>query len=184
MPLRKTRQVAEQHTFVAIRVEHYDADAEAGLNINLVTSRPFDDMPEDFVFESSARLVITGVACYPMEREGETYEVTLVAKDSHGSRLQLKDIQARDEHHSPVYRQYRGAHFPVYKAPLGLSTIERRRPDGTWQAYVTVQPQLTTDMLIQLSQNRQLYLEIHEMKAERRRWIRSIALKSTNPADE
>jgi hypothetical protein len=146
--------------------------------------RPFNDLPDDFVFECSTELVIRGVACYPAERADERYEITLRAKDPRGLRLRLKDIQARDEHHVPVYRQYRGNHFPVYEPPPGLSTIERRRADGTWQAFLFVEPTLATDMLILLGQNRQLYLSIHELKADRRRWLRSISLQSSNPADE
>jgi hypothetical protein len=44
--------------------------------------------------------------------------------------------------------------------------------------------QLTTGMLILLGHDRQLYLHVHEMKAERQRWIRSIALQTTDPATE
>jgi hypothetical protein len=37
------------------------------------------------------------------------------------------DIQLRDENRMPVYRKYRDAQLPVYKAPPGLSAIDRRR---------------------------------------------------------
>jgi hypothetical protein len=41
--------LAEQQTFLAVRVEGYDAYAEVGLNVNLAASRSFDDSPDDHV---------------------------------------------------------------------------------------------------------------------------------------
>ena len=128
--------------------------------------------------------MVRGVASYPAERTGEKYEVTFRARDSPVSRLRLKDIHARDKHHLPVYRQYRGGRFAVYEAPYGLGTMQRRRSDGTWQAYLFVDGSLTTNMLILLGRDRGLFLSIHEMKAERVRWVRNISLQSTNPAEE
>jgi hypothetical protein len=177
----RKRESAEEHTFLAIRVESYEADAGAGLNLNLVTTHPYNDSPEDFVFAFGTKLEIKGVACYPTERSGEKYEVTFRAKDSGQYRLRLKDIQARDEHLIPLYRQYRGGSFAVYEPPAGLSTIERRRHDRVWQGCLFVESHFTRDMLILLGHNRPLYLSVHELKVERQRWIRSISLQSTNP---
>jgi hypothetical protein len=43
---------------------------------------------------------------------------------------------------------------------------------------LSFRPNLTTHMLVLLGQSGQLYLSIHEMKADRRRWIRSQSLQS------
>lgn len=184
MSARTSRGSGEQHAFLAIRVSAYEARTEAGLNISLVGGRPFDDDPEDFVFAFGTQVVINGVSTYPAERAGENFEITLRASDGSSWRPRLKDIHTRDEHQSPVYRKYRGEHYAVYKPPPGLGTLERRRTDKTWQCYLPVEPKLTTDMLILLTQSRQLYVYIHEKKSDRRRWIQSISLQTTDPAEE
>jgi hypothetical protein len=38
--------------FHVVPVEDYDADAEVGLNVNLVASCPFNDSPDDLVILS------------------------------------------------------------------------------------------------------------------------------------
>jgi hypothetical protein len=72
----------------------------------------------------------------------------------------------------------------VYDIPHGLAVIERRRSDGAWTASVPVEPKLVTHMLILLGHGSQTYLSIHERRLERRRWIRSISLQTTDPAKE
>jgi len=84
----------------------------------------------------------------------------------------------------PLTGSIEGGQFPVYHPPAGLATIERRHNDRVWQGCLFVDARFTTDMLILLGQTKQVYLSVHELKAERRRWIRSISLESTNPAEE
>jgi len=76
-------------------VDRYDAYVEAGFNLELVTSRPFSDSTEGFVYEYATRLVIHGEASYPAERLGENFEITLRGKDSPEPRRRLKDVQVR-----------------------------------------------------------------------------------------
>jgi hypothetical protein len=70
MPKRSKRKAVEQHTFLSIRVEQHDAGAETGLNLELVASRPFNDSPDDFIYECSTRLVIRSMSCYPVYPNG------------------------------------------------------------------------------------------------------------------
>jgi len=84
---KKKKRLAEQRTFLAVPVESYEADLGAGLNLSLVTIRPYNDAPEDFVSEYRMKLVLKETACYSPERLGEKYEVTFRGNASHGSEL-------------------------------------------------------------------------------------------------
>ena len=86
-------------------------------------------------------------------------------KPSSGGRDEIANQLATHDHH-----------LPLYEPSPGLSVLERRRGDDTWQAYLPVEPKLTTDMLILPGKDRQLDLSIHAMKAQRRGWIRSVSL--------
>jgi len=89
------------------------------------------------------------------------------------TKLTLKDVC--DEFHVPVYRPYRGQQIPVYKDVRGLAAIDNRTPvhDRVWQSWIPDDPRVA-----------HLLLSIHEMKSERQRWIRSISLQTTDPANE
>ena len=76
---KKRRKPAEHHAILSVRVERFDAGVKAGLSLDLVTARPFRDSSEGFVYEYATRLVIHGEACYPAERLGEKFEITLRA---------------------------------------------------------------------------------------------------------
>jgi hypothetical protein len=180
---RRSRK-GEAHTHLAIQVEGFEADVEARLHIDLITSRPAYATDEDPVFPASTRLKIRGHATYPEGRAAEAYEITLWGNSSGRTPMTLKEIHVHDEHHVPMYRKYRGEDFPVYRVPSGLSTLERRREDKVWQAWINHEPRLVSDMLLLMKLERPLFLAIHEMKVERRRWIRSISLQTTDPAQE
>lgn len=178
------RKASGEHTHLAIRIEGFDAEAETRLNIDLSVSRPHFATDDDLVFPTSNRLIIRGRSTYPEARSGESYEITVWGRSTRRAPLTLKEIHVHDDHHVPVYRKYRGEDIPVYKVPPGLGTLERRRNDRVWQAWISDEPRLVSDMLLLLRLERPLFMAIHEMKAERRRWIRSISLQTTDPVQE
>jgi hypothetical protein len=180
----RRRNPESQHTFLAVRVEDYSADAGVGVNLDLVTDRPLFSTDDDLVYQSVTHIEIRGTCFHPADRENEPYEIQVSGDESSRSKLTLKDVRARDEYDVPRYRPYRGQQIPVYNAPPGLAVLHRNRNDRTWRAWINVDPKVATSMLVLLSQTKRLYLSIHEVKSERKRWIRSMSLQTTDPATE
>src|ERR1022692_2772581 len=79
----------------------------------------------------------------------------LLGERASRSPLRIKDIHARDKNESHMYRIVRGQQVPVLNIPKGVTTIERRRSDNVWAAWVFVEPRLVTDMLLVLAAGRQ-----------------------------
>jgi hypothetical protein len=180
---RRLGKSALEHTFIAVRVTSYDVDLSAGINPS-VLGKMNDLGYEDHVFESGTRLEVRGVCTYPESWVGRESRISMYDDKPMNAGLRVKDFQVRDEHNIPKYRRNRGIQIPVYNFPQGLAVIERRRSDGIWAAWVPVDARTLANMLTLLGQNPPKYLSIHEMRVERRRWIRSIALQTTDPAAE
>jgi hypothetical protein len=110
--------------------------------------------------------------------------VTISGDDSPFSktRLTVADVRERDEYRSPKYRKYRGGEIPVFKDVPGLGLLDKGKTE--WTAWVTLNPSLVSDMLVLLGSGSSLYLGLHERKEQRTRWVNSLTLQTTNPADE
>jgi hypothetical protein len=171
------------HTFIAIRVDSYDVISGTGINSS-VLGRLLNLNRDDPMFESATRLEIRGAGTYPEERLDHKFDITICEEQPSRSSSRVKDFHVLDKHKVPRYRKNRGKHVPIYDFPLGLAVIERRRSDAAWSAWVAVEPKIVTNMLVMLGHALPRYLSIHEMKVERRRWIRSISLQTTDPATE
>lgn len=89
-----------------------------------------------------------------------------------------------DKNRLPKYRAYRGKQIPVYAPPKGMGTLEKERGQPRWHGAVWAQPRYVNDLLVLLDHNQQLYLSIHERKIERKRWIQSITVQTSDPAEE
>lgn len=125
MPQGKKRQKtpAEEHTFLAIRVERYEASVDAGINHNVYAPEHAWNLDDGQpLYRFTTRLTMVGVATYPPPRGGDTYEFTIYGDDlgPRNLRATLKDAQARDEHGSPKYRSYRSRQVPIYTPPKGI----------------------------------------------------------------
>ena len=171
------------HTFIGIRVDSYDVRSGAGINPS-VLGRLVDLNRDDSFFESATRLEIRGAGTYPEDRLGHKFDLTIYEEQPARFNTRVKDFHILDGHKVPKYRKNRGKPVPIYSFPLGMAVIERRRNDATWTAWVAVEPKIVSNMLVMLGQARPNYLSVHEMKVERRRWIRSIYLQTTDPATE
>jgi hypothetical protein len=178
------RKPAEEHTFIAVRVESYDVSAGAGINPNPLGISAKNIRREDSVFQSTAQLEMRGVCTDPKERTGHRFQITVHEETPSKTALRVKDTHARDKNNELQYQTRQGAHYPVYNLPQGLAVLELRRGDDVWTAKVPVEPKLVTQMLILLGQGRPTYLSIHEKKVGRYRWIRHISLQTTDPAKE
>jgi hypothetical protein len=177
----------EQHTHLAIRVGRYDACVRASVNHNVYAPQYAWNLDDtDPLYEFTNEVTITGVATSPPERAGATYELTMYGNDtpSHRLNLELKDVQERDEHGSPKYRQYRGKEIPIYLAPKGLGLLDKVRGEAHWTAWLFVSPRLVADAVMLLGQQKNLFLAVHERKVERSRWVQGVSLQTNDPAEE
>ncbi|RWB99687.1 MAG: hypothetical protein EOQ57_18160 [Mesorhizobium sp.] len=132
------------------------------------------------------QLTVGGKSIYPEERAGDTYEVTIYSNNLYSGdiRATLKDVQARDEHGSPKYRQYRGRQIPIYIPPPGMGLIDKVRGEPRWTVWLRVSPRFTTEALALLRDERSLFLAVHELKKGRRRWVQNLSLQTTDPAEQ
>jgi hypothetical protein len=189
MGRRKTRRnkSEDEYTHLAIRIERYEAEADASINHDVYyPQHAFNLDDRDPVFRFITRIVIFGKATYPDERAGDAYELTVYGDDAPSRYLQakLEDIQVRDERRVPQYRTYRGTQVPVYKAPNGLGLLQKERGEARWTAWINVLPRLVSDMLTLLGTDRALYVALQERKQGRDRWVRSLSLQTTDPAEQ
>lgn len=141
---------------------------------------------DDLAYEFSTTLHITGVCQAPIKRKGEKFSISVTGRELHAGEhsLTLKDFQARDEHWLPKYKMYRGEQIPVYDPPRGFGLLSRERGTGIWRAWFWMTPYLVSDMLLLLSQARPLFVQIHEYKSGRDRWIKSLSLQTMPPEEE
>jgi hypothetical protein len=178
----------EIHTFLGLKVKDYNLRVASSINHALRDPKTSFYSMEDPVYQFGADLEIQGEATYPEEREGEEYSVWVRGEEINPGEfsLTLKDVQARDEYKAPKYRTYHGRGIPVFEESFSLGFIEKptkRRPTGSINAWVT--PQAASDYLTLLSSfPGPLYLDVHELKVERRRRILSIDLLTNDPAEE
>lgn len=189
MPRKKKRrrQPEAVYTSLGIRVDRYEAKAD--VSVNYLVDHPhlaFHDCDDDPVFEHITQLVVAGTTTYPEERRGESFELTIRGDDGLGTRvnLKLRDMHQRDEHRVPQYREYRGQSLPVYRPVPGIATISRAGKEGPWTGWITLAPRLVSDMLVMLGTGMRLYLSVYERRQGRDRWIRSLMLRTTDPAGE
>jgi len=184
---RKPRIPEEEHTHLAVRVTSHEASAGAAVNHNVYApqyARNVDD--DDPLYEFTAHLVISGIATYPEDRAGETYELTIYGNDAPSRRLDatLKDAQVRDRYDAPQYRPYRGRQIPVYDPPKGIGHLDKIRGEPRWAGRLFVRHQFVSDALALLALGKTLYLAIHERKEKRARWIQGLMLQTADPENE
>jgi len=183
MPRRKKTR-AEEYTFLALKLSGFDAAINASINYEVRDPRHYQDDAKVYTFGS--QLDIEGVSTYPEERAGETYCLTVYGSEPCHDRftLTLADCHVRDDHGVPMYRKVRGKEVPVYDVPKGIGHLERQRGTRTWVGWLWVLPQTVNDMLTLLPQVRPLYVDIHELRIGRQRWIVGLTLQTTDPAEE
>jgi hypothetical protein len=122
------RGATEDHTLLAIQIESYEVSASASVNIGLRVFPPnFAD--EGPVLNYVTSLEVTGICTDPKECAGYLSTITIRVDEARASEklLALKDMQVRDENHMPVYRNYHGNTYPVYKELPGIATLNNRR---------------------------------------------------------
>jgi len=190
MPTKKRRpraNPADDYMQLALRVEDYKARVDASLNH--YAHHPeyaFRDTEEEPLYHYLANLEIAATFTFPEDRVGHTCELTIYGDDHPESNTywKLKDVQKRNEYRAPEYRTYRGKDIPVYLPPKGMGVLERMRGESRWRGTFWAQPRFLSDLLLLLGHNRTLFLSITERKIERHRWMQSVTLQTTDPAEE
>lgn len=189
MPRKSKRQKkpAVEHERIGIRVESFEARADASINYNLYQPQYAVRMDErDPVYVFQADLQLTGKATWPEERAGDIYELAIRSDDSPSGDLglTLDDIQAREKTGARKYRQYRGREIPVFVPPPGMGLINKRRGEPRWYAWATVAPRFVQDALAVLSLARPVYVSLHERKENRTRWVQGLTVQTIDPEIE
>ncbi|WP_405232045.1 hypothetical protein [Lentisalinibacter salinarum] len=185
---RKKRRMPETvHEFPAVRITGYESDISAEISHEVYSPETaFDLDVENPLYDFSTRLELQGIGTYPAERKGHRYEITLLGSDDpgHGLDRKLRDVQEReDEFRAPKYHTYRGRKIPVFREVKGMTILRKVRGENAWDGYFFVPRVLARDALILLQSGRQVYVGMHEVKIGRDRWIRSINLQTTDPAE-
>lgn len=187
MPRKRKHQPEEEHTHLAIKVEHCEASVETRIEPGVYQPQYAWDLDDDApLHRNTIHLTLVGVATYPEGRAGEAYELTIYGSNSGSRRSEktIKDLQARDEHGSLKFRSYRGRQIPIYNHPSGMGLIDKVRGEPRFTAWLRVSPPFASDALALMNSGRSLFLAIHERRSKRSRWIQGMSLQTTDPANE
>lgn len=161
--------------------------SSAGINHHAREPRyAHHDPDEELLYQFRTHLGIAGTVLVPQDRAGDGFELTVHAESSPTSGIfdRLKDVRLLDEHNAPRYQTYRGRDYPLYWAPSGLGLIYKVRGERRWSAALFAAPSFVTDWLVLIGSARELFLAIHECTVQRRRWMRDVALQTTDPMEE
>ena len=180
--MTRRKKVKEEHSELVMKVSGFDVCSEASININLRMDRPFLSRDTDLAHEFVTTLEISGELISPKNHIGEVLELTIRGCEPHSGDFSttLKDYQVRDKYRAPIYREYRGEQIPVYEAPLGIALLNKVRGQKAWNAWVWLSASLVSDMLVLLSSKRDLYINIQELKKDRKRWIQNLSLQTSH----
>ena len=129
---------------------------------------------------------ISGICTYPENREGDKYLFTVYGDQSDEGDLnaRLKEFHIKDKNGDPKYRKSRDHYLPVYEIPKGIGFIQKERGVNSWNGCIWVPNQTVAMMLTLLDKMGALFVELHERRIARNRWINSLSLQTTDPAYE
>lgn len=178
------KKPGEEYAILGIQVTGYIARVDASINYEVRDPHHFYEDAEIYKFGTS--LEIDGVCTYPDERAGEEYQFTIYGTEPGSGRFDLKldDCHTRDEDGTRAYHVNRDKETPVYDVPKGIGPLERRRKTQPWLGWCWVSPPVVTDMLTLLPNVNPLFVQIHEIKIGRKRWIVGLTLQTSDPSEE
>ena len=183
MTRKKIKPVA-QYSYLTIIVDKFSAAVNMSVNDQARERRQQNDNVSLYSFSCSVE--IHGTCTYPPERVQENYRIDISTKPQSQIDFdaKLKDTRVMDEDGSFKYRKVRGRSLPVYDIPEGLGLLDKDRGTRNWNGWLWVPEQTLTQMLILLTNVKPLYLEIHERKIKRTRWINGLRVQTTDPNEE
>ena len=182
---KKRKKKADDYEFITVQVDAYDVRTEAGTNVDVRVNSPYHISDDTPIYDFYTVLDLTGIITYPEDRANADFNLTIYGGDKkRHTDLTLKDTIQVDKNGQTVMKKKKGAYYPVYNIPPGIATIEKVRGENRWHTWIFAAPDYTRDSLILLSSGKQTYISIHERKIERRRWIQSLSLQTTDPLEE
>lgn len=177
----------DEHTFLGIRIDSHEVAVGRSINSALVGNIIIQNIDDDSpVFTSTTRIDISGTCTFPASRATGKYTLAIRSTQMRPLEPKVQDIRVRGKDNLPAYRQHGSRQIPVYKCPLGFSTLEKIRGANAWQAALSVPECTASDILAMLAQSasRPIYVSIHEHRHEGERWIRELYVQTKNPAEE
>ncbi len=133
-----------------------------------------------------SNLEIAGICTYPEERLGQRFSITVRGNqpDQGDLNVRLQEFHVNDKNGDPKYRKLRGYDRPVYDVPKRVGLLEKVRGENSWHGWICV-PEITVAvMLTLLERRRPVFVEMHERRVERNRWINGVTLQTADPAYE
>ena len=180
---KRKQQPSAEHMLLGIKVTAYNVRVGSGINHEIKIDRMRSDDSQVYRFDT--HIVVDGVATYPDDKIGDLYEIDIYGHELYPGSFasKLSDYHVRDESGSKKYRKLRGREVPIYDAPNSIGHLERRYKTKIFTGAVWVAPNIVTDMLILLSHVHPILMEAHLTKVDRNWGISSLALQTTDPAE-
>ncbi|WP_019531297.1 hypothetical protein [Dasania marina] len=181
MATKKKPLIEHEHIVLSLRI--FDICVGGGINCQIYDNRYAEDSTR--VFEFDQRIEIEGVCLWPNDREGSTYIITLYGDDRNTDfNVQLKDFRELDKHGAPKSRKRGDKYTPVYNPPDSIGYIDKVRGENFWFTAVWVPLTVSGSIQQLLTSVSEVYIDIHECKLGRRRFVRSIHFSTNDPNEE
>lgn len=180
-----SRRTKERYSFLCIEVTSLSASVDAGVNHKARDYRRYGG--ENLrVYRFDSQLELGGACTWPAETAGDQYSITVYGRPQGDEELDstLKDHALKAADGTPRFRTRKGHQEPVYRLPEGIGLLQKRRGAPLWNGWVWVHEQTVSQMLTLASWWQPLFIQIHEHKVGRHRWINGLTLQTTDPAEE
>lgn len=182
----KRQKAKADYCHLSITVDDYEIRVNGGINIQLAGSRPYTTDQDEFVHTFETNLKLYGFCTYPEERANHRFTIELYGKSRSSGDLELtvKDLYERNEYGTPQFKKYRDGSFPILREPPGIGVIDKVRGENRWNCWLIVGSSMVRDAIILLSTRNPVYASLSEMKLNRIRHVRHLAIQTTNPDEE
>ncbi len=184
MARRETRKLQPEYSFIGVKLIGSSVAINASLNYEVRDEKRRRDELE--VYSYGTHIELNGICTYPETLAGHHYQFSVYSGSRHQIHVtaSLMDHRAYDDDCNPVSRKYRGQYVPVYHAPLGIGYLDKQRGKNDWRSAVFVDRQSATDMLVLLRGAVPLFINVHQMRVGRKRWVVGFTLQDTDPSEE
>jgi len=182
MPRQK--KPVEEYCHSTVKISDFEASVTASINWEIHDKRRRS--PDTNLYEFDSHLHLYGDYIYPDERIGHTCSITVSSRDPNNDLLNptLDNFQVREDDGSRKYRKARGQLDPVYRIPKGMGLFGKTRGKNNWDGTIWVPQHIVAQMTVLLTSSRTLYIEMIDIKAERKRRLTHLSLQTSNPIED